>query len=162
MRNIKSIGVVIAICAFSLDQITKSWALNALWPPYSQGIEVLPVLRLGLGFNTGITFGLFAEDAATAVWRLVTAKMAVVAVLAAWLFRTTVLQEVLGLSLIIGGAIGNTVDRLRLGAVVDFIDAHYRGWHWPTFNVADMAIVCGVATILISTLRAKPSRVTVQ
>jgi lipoprotein signal peptidase len=105
---------------------------------------------------------LFAEDAATAVWLLVTAKMAVVAVLAAWLFRTTVLQEVLGLSLIIGGAIGNTVDRLRLGAVVDFIDAHYRGWHWPTFNVADMAIVCGVATILISTLRAKPSRVTVQ
>lgn len=162
MRNVKSIGILIAIFAFSLDQLTKFWALNALWPPYSEGIEVLPVLSLGLGFNTGITFGLFAEDAASAVWILVTAKIAVVAVLAAWLFRTTVPQEVLGLSLIIGGAIGNTVDRLRLGAVVDFIDAHYRSWHWPTFNMADVAIVCGVATILLSTLCGQTNRANAQ
>lgn len=162
MTFIKSIGIFIAICAFSLDQLTKSWALTALWPPYSDGIEVLSVLRLGLGFNTGITFGLFAEDAASAVWLLVAAKMVVVAVLATWLIRTTAPPEVFGLSLIIGGAFGNTVDRLRLGAVVDFIDAHYRGWHWPTFNIADVAIVCGVATIVLSTLSGRTNRANAQ
>ncbi len=137
-----------------LDQAAKSWALSALWPPHSPGIELLPVLNLRLGFNTGITFGLFSQSAASAVWLLVGAKSVVVALLLVWLARAASRAEAIALSLIIGGAAGNIADRIRLGAVVDFIDAHYRSWHWPTFNLADVAIVCGVGCLLVNALLA--------
>ena len=71
--------------AAAIDQATKAWALDALWPPYSEGITLLPVLNLRLGFNTGVTFGMFAESAAGAVWLLVGIKLAVVAWLLLWL-----------------------------------------------------------------------------
>lgn len=137
--------------AAALDQATKAWALSALWPPYSEGVAVLPVLNLRLGFNTGVTFGLFAQSAAGAVWALVAAKLAVVGLLLAWLLRRAASRaEAVALGLVVGGALGNITDRLRLGAVVDFIDAHHGGWHWPTFNMADVAIVCGVAALLFT------------
>lgn len=141
-----------ALIAGVIDQMTKAWALDALWPPYSAGITLLPVLDLRLGFNTGVTFGMFADSAAGAVWLLVLIKLGVVAFLVHWLRRSTLRLECAGLGLIIGGALGNIADRLRIGAVVDFIDAHYAGWHWPTFNMADVAIVCGVGLLLVATL----------
>lgn len=141
-------GVVAALIAVSIDQVTKAWALDFLWPPYSEGNTLLPFLNLRLGFNTGVTFGIFAESAADAVWLLVLVKLGVVAFLAHWLWRSTLPLEGAALGLIIGGALGNIADRLRLGAVVDFIDAHYAGWHWPTFNMADVAIVCGVSVLI--------------
>ncbi|WP_245557153.1 signal peptidase II [Elioraea tepidiphila] len=142
--------------AAAIDQATKAWALDALWPPYSEGITLLPVLDLRLGFNTGVTFGMFAESAAGAAWLLVLIKLGVVAFLGHWLWRSTLRLESAALGLIIGGAMGNIADRLRLGAVVDFIDAHYAGWHWPTFNMADVAIVCGVTTLILVSLRPAP------
>ena len=149
-------GVLTALIAAVIDQVSKAWALFVLWPPYSAGVTLLPVLDLRLGFNTGITFGIFAESAAGAVWLLVLVKLAVVAGLATWLWRSTIRLESAGLGLIIGGALGNILDRLRLGAVVDFIDAHYASWHWPTFNMADVAIVCGVAALFLVSLRPAP------
>ncbi|MDX2204528.1 MAG: signal peptidase II [Hyphomicrobiaceae bacterium] len=151
-----------ALVAMVIDQFTKAWALDALWPPYSQGITLLPALDLRLGFNTGVTFGILAESAASAVWLLVLVKIGVVAFLAHWLWRSTLRLESAALGLIIGGALGNIADRLRIGAVIDFIDAHYAGWHWPTFNMADVAIVCGVTTLILVSLRpahilAKPT-----
>jgi lipoprotein signal peptidase len=145
-----------AMLAAAIDQATKAWALDALWPPYSEGITLLPVLDLRLGFNTGVTFGMFAESAAGAAWLLVLIKLGVVAFLGHWLWRSTLRLESAALGLIIGGAMGNIADRLRLGAVVDFIDAHYAGWHWPTFNMADVAIVCGVTTLILVSLRPAP------
>jgi lipoprotein signal peptidase len=147
-------GLLAALMALLVDQATKLWALEALWPPYSQGLVVLPVLDLRLGFNTGVTFGMFRDSAAEAVWVLVLIKFGVVAFLARWLWRTRLGAEALGLGLVIGGALGNILDRLRIGAVVDFIDAHAGGWHWPTFNMADVAIVCGVGLMLLAALRA--------
>lgn len=146
-------SLLAALFAFVLDQTTKAWALAALWPPYSDGIELLPVLNLKLGFNTGITFGIFSESAASVVWLLVGAKALVVALLLTWLARAATRLEAIALSLIIGGAVGNIADRIRLGAVVDFIDAHHQGRHWPTFNLADVAIVCGVGLVLFGSLR---------
>lgn len=119
---------------------------------------MLPVLNLRPGFNTGVTFGMFAESAAGAVWTLVAVTLAVVAFLLAWLWRTTSPTESAALGAIVGGALGNVFDRLRLGAVVDFVDVHYAGWHWPTFNMADAAIVCGVGLLLLDGLRAKVPR----
>jgi signal peptidase II len=147
-------GLIAAIVALVTDQTSKAWALEALWPPYSAGITLLPVLNLRLGFNTGVTFGMFAESAAGAVWLLVLVKLAVIAFLAHWLWRSALRLECAALGLIIGGALGNIADRLWIGAVVDFIDAHYGGWHWPTFNMADVAIVCGVFVLLLASLRA--------
>lgn len=137
-----------------VDQATKAWALAALWPPYSPGIAVLPVFNLRLGFNTGVTFGLFRESATEAVWLLVALKLAVVVFLVLWLRRATSRVEALALALIIGGALGNIADRVRQGAVTDFLDAHYDGWHWPTFNMADVAIVAGVSLLLLTGLCA--------
>lgn len=147
-------GLLAIPLAFFADQVSKAWALAALWPPYSEGIAVLPVLNLRLGFNTGVTFGMFRESAAEAVWLLVGIKLAVVAFLLAWLRRTGSRAEAVALGLVVGGALGNVLDRLRIGAVVDFLDAHYGGWHWPTFNLADAAIVSGVALLLLAGLRA--------
>lgn len=135
-----------------MDQATKAWALSALGLPYSTVMEVLPVLNLRLGFNTGVTFGVFRDSAADAVWVLVAVSFLVVGVLVFWLWRTRSGAEAFGLSLVIGGAPGNILDRLRQGAVTDFLDAHFGDWHWPTFNVADVGIVCGVG-LLISALR---------
>jgi signal peptidase II len=155
-------GLLAALVAAVVDQVTKAWALAALWPPYSEGIALLPVLNLRLGFNTGVTFGMFRDSAAEAVWLLVAIKLAIVGLLGWWLWRTRLRTEAVGLGLVIGGALGNVVDRVRQGAVTDFVDAHYGGWHWPTFNLADVAIVCGVGLLLLASLRtpaAPPSRI---
>lgn len=149
----RRVGLLAGLLALLLDQAAKAWALGALWPPYSEGVTVLPVLNLRLGFNTGVTFGMFRDSAAEAVWVLVLLKLVIVGFLAHWLWRTGLRAEALGLGLVIGGALGNILDRVRLGAVVDFIDAHYGGWHWPTFNMADVAIVGGVTLLFLSALR---------
>ncbi len=84
-RALRRFGLIAAPIAAVIDQATKAWALEALWPPYSEGITLLPVLNLRLGFNTGVTFGMFADSAAGAVWLLVGIKLAVVAWLLHWL-----------------------------------------------------------------------------
>jgi lipoprotein signal peptidase len=152
-------GLVAILLALLADQASKAWALAALWPPYSEGVTLLPVLNLRLGFNTGVTFGMFRESAAEAVWLLVAIKLAIVGFLGWWLWRTRLRAEAIGLGLVIGGALGNVLDRVRQGAVTDFVDAHYAGWHWPTFNLADVAIVCGVGLLILASLRepAAPS-----
>lgn len=143
------LGLLAAVVTLVTDQATKAWALSALWPPYSPGMEVLPVLNLRLGFNTGVSFGLFRESAAEAVWVLVVVSLLVVGFLGFCLWRTRSGAEAVGLGLVIGGAVGNIVDRLRQGAVTDFLDAHYSDWHWPTFNMADVGIVCGVGMLIL-------------
>ncbi len=158
LSGARRFGLLAIPIALAIDQISKAWALDALWPPYSPGIALLPVLNLRLGFNTGVTFGIFAESAADAVWVLVAVKLAIVAWLCFWLKRSAARAEALGIGMVIGGALGNVLDRLRIGAVTDFIDAHYGGWHWPTFNLADVAIVCGVALLMVASLRAPAPR----
>lgn len=145
----RRLGLATLLLAFLLDQVSKAWALAALWPPYSEGISVLPVLNLRLSFNTGVTFGLFAESGAEAVWLVVLVTGAVVLCLGLWLHRAASRSEAAALGLVMGGALGNIFDRLRQGAVTDFVDAHYAGWHWPTFNLADVAIIGG-ATLLVA------------
>lgn len=152
-RAVRRFGLVAAPVAMAIDQASKAWALDALWPPYSEGVALLPVLNLRLGFNTGITFGMFAESAAGAVWLLVAIKLAVVGWLLHWLRGATSRLEATAIGLVIGGALGNILDRLRIGAVTDFLDAHLGGWHWPTFNLADVAIVCGVALLVLGSFR---------
>ncbi len=115
---------------------------------------VLPTAVLTLTFvrNRGVTFGLLNGYGTWSYLVLAAVALAVVAALSVWLRRAESSLVAASLGAIAGGAIGNVIDRLRFGSVVDFIDAHLGDWHWYVFNVADAAIVCGVAVLVLESL----------
>ncbi|MEI8394262.1 MAG: signal peptidase II [Rhodospirillaceae bacterium] len=132
-----------------LDQLSKWWVVTQIMQP-PKAIELTGWLNLVMAWNHGISFGLFSNDNMPFV--LAAVALAVVAMLVVWLVRAETMAAGLRLGLVIGGALGNVIDRLRLGAVADFIDVHVGLWHWPAFNVADSAISIGVTLILIDGL----------
>lgn len=152
-RRFLTWGLACAAFAFALDQATKAAALAAA-PALAQGVEVLPFFDLVLVHNRGITFGLLASDHPAGRWLLILVTGAVSAGLAVWMARAQSRTQAAALGLIIGGALGNLVDRLRHGAVTDFLDFHAQGYHWPAFNLADSGIVVGVALLLLGEARA--------
>jgi len=141
--------VVIAGAIVVLDQVTKTIALQQLAPGVA--IPVIDgLLSLTLVMNTGLAFGLLAG--LPAAWRWLVALLSIVALIVLARVAMRVLAgggwtARLSVALIFGGAVGNLIDRARFGAVVDFVDAHYRGYHWPAFNVADSAITVGVCLL---------------
>lgn len=148
----------IAIIAV-LDVWSKS-AMLAWLAPARRSIEVTPFLNLRLGFNPGVSFGLFPAETELARASLI--GFAVVAtLLVVWLgLKSHATVERASFASIAGGAIGNIVDRYADGFVTDFLDLHAFGWHWPTFNLADVAITCGVIALLATTVlgnRAEPA-----
>jgi len=145
------LGVPVIGLVLILDQISKLIAYDALWNPLRR-VELLSFLDLVPVENSGISFGLFQGDDKTGVWLITGVALAVSAGLGIWLIRVDRRWPTLALSLIIGGALGNVIDRLRLGWVIDFIDFHVNTWHWPAFNIADTVIVIGVAMLLIDGL----------
>ena len=147
MRLALPTAVIVAIVA--LDQAAKRIAEVVL----AQGaIPVTPFFNLVLGYNRGISFGLFRSDHAYAPYALSLLALVVVAALAAWLWRSENRLQGLGLAAIIGGAVSNVVDRLQDGAVTDFLDFYVGAYHWPAFNFADAAITCGVAALLLDSV----------
>ena len=146
---------VLAVILLSVlaDQFTKAAALSALSP--GNPVAVLPGFNLTLGFNTGASFGLLGGMMAGRPLLMAALTGAVTLAFAVLAFRARRGLESMGLALIVGGALGNIIDRLRQGAVTDFLDLNWRDWHWPAFNVADIAITLGTACILLS---AFPSR----
>ena len=145
------LGVPVIALVLILDQISKLIAYDALWNPLRR-VELLTFLDLVPVENSGISFGLFQGDDKTGVWLITGVALAVSAGLGIWLIRVDRRWPTLALGLIIGGALGNVIDRLRLGWVIDFIDFHVNTWHWPAFNIADTVIVSGVAMLLIDGL----------
>jgi signal peptidase II len=149
-----SAGVVALILA--VDQASK-FAVLAAYTPVTWPVAVTPFFNLVLVWNRGVSFGLFgANDGELQRWLLVGVALAVAAVLTVWLARGVAdrLQR-WSFRLIIAGAVGNAIDRVLHGAVVDFLDFHYAGWHWPAFNVADSAIVVGALLLVADGLRPK-------
>ena len=141
-----------------LDQASKLIALQSL-PPHG-GIELLPFLNLTLVYNTGAAFG-FLSNAGGWQHLLFTGVAAVVSIAILVMVRRLGpkdIQVVIALMLVLGGALGNVADRLRLGHVVDFIDVYYRAWHWPAFNVADSAITIGAVLLVLDALGVKLGR----
>jgi len=147
------LGLGIAALVIVADQAVKWWVVTGLMQP-PQVIELTGWLNLVMTWNHGISFGLFSGDAVP--YGLAAVALAVVAMLVVWLIRADRLLAGLSLGLVIGGAVGNVIDRLRVGAVADFIDFHVGAWHWPAFNVADSAITVGVALIIIDGLFRHP------
>ena len=146
-------GALFGLATFLADQASKWWVLNILDLPTRGTLPVLPVLSLTMVWNPGVTFGLFHQDGAAGPWILAGIAIAVVVALAFWLRRAETRLVASALGAIAGGAIGNVVDRLRFGAVVDFLHAHAFGYSWYVFNVADAAIVCGVGALLLDGIR---------
>jgi len=144
-------GLVAALSALTIDQLTKQVAVATL-----SGALLAPTnfLNLRLGLNEGVSFGLFADFFSGRPLLLAAAMSAIAMVLLAWLWRTRVLVESLALGMIVGGALGNIADRLRIGAVVDFLDFHIADYHWPAFNLADTSIVLGVALLAFASFTA--------
>jgi signal peptidase II len=134
---------------FVSDALTKWFAVQWL-ADMPAGIPLLPIFNLTLVYNSGISFGLLGTTSATQIWAL-SATTAIAIGGIGWLAsKSKTRRELLGYSLILGGAVGNLIDRLRDGVVTDFLDFHLWGWRYPTFNFADVAITLGVATLILA------------
>ena len=149
-------GLIFAALLLIADQASKFWILANLELPTLRNVPVLEFGPFGLDltmvWNRGVTFGLFSGGGA---WNhLILAGLALVVsgFLLRWLSRSETRLVTYALGAVIGGAIGNVIDRVRFGAVVDFVDVHAWGWHWYVFNVADAAIVCGVLALVVDAL----------
>ncbi|NBO63353.1 MAG: signal peptidase II [Acidobacteria bacterium] len=146
---IRTVYFLITLLILGLDQATKCWATSWLRPRIL--LDVLPgLLRFTYATNRGVAFSLFADTVTDIRYILAAAALvaAVVVVLYQWQTPVRMVRVQVGLSLMLAGIIGNLIDRIRLGEVVDFIDLHWRDtYYWPTFNVADAAICVGAGLL---------------
>lgn len=155
-RNTRVWAIAGLLFALATDQLTKNWALATL--ASGRQLELTPFLNLELGFNTGITFGMLAAEGELTRWALVVVTGLIAAWLVAWALRERSWLIALLLGIVSGGAVSNIVDRVRAGAVTDFIDLHWRDLHWPTFNLADAFIVTALTVLVLVTLRRSPPK----
>ena len=154
-------GIIAAVAALVLDQASKLWLLNVFDLARRGAVRLTPFLDLVLAWNVGISFGWFQNDGLLAQIVLTAVKAAAVIVLALWMAWSRTVLATVALGLIIGGAIGNGVDRFVYGAVVDFALFHVeiagKTFNWYVFNLADVAIVAGVAALLYDSFLGVPA-----
>jgi len=154
-------GAIAAVTALVLDQASKLWLLFVFDLANRGVVHVTPFFDLVLAWNVGISFGWFQNDSVLAQAVLTTIKAVAVIVLAIWMARSRNLLATVALGLIIGGAIGNAIDRFAYGAVVDFALFHVQiggnTFNWYVFNLADVAIVAGVAGLLYDSFLGVPA-----
>jgi len=150
-------NLLLAATVVVLDQLTKLWVLAA-FQPY-EVLPVLPVFNLTLVFNTGAAFSFLSDAGGWQRWFFIGLTTLVSIGLLVWLTRLRQHERLAGIALamILGGAVGNLLDRVRLGKVVDFLDVYWQQWHWPAFNVADSAITLGVLILLLSSWKQADS-----
>ncbi|MGO9486882.1 MAG: signal peptidase II [Rhodomicrobium sp.] len=145
-----AVGAGAALAAAAADQLVKFWMIGVLEALPEQKIVVTPFFDLVMARNPGISYGLLKQESDLGRWVLVSVTAAVIVALWYWLAQVQSRFVALSLGLIIGGAVGNLIDRVRFGAVADFFFFH----HWYVFNLADVAIVAGVAGLLFDSLVA--------
>lgn len=146
-------GFALAALVIALDQLSKWWILTSVMAP-PRVIPLTSFFNLVLVHNRGVSFGLFGSAPHWLPWALALFAVLISAALAIWLRRTDSHLLAAALGLVIGGALGNVVDRVRYGGVVDFLDFHFAAFHWPAFNVADTAITLGVGLLLLDALKS--------
>jgi len=147
-------GLGLAGLALLVDQATKWWVVTVIMNP-PRVIPVTSFFNLVMGWNRGISFGLMNRGSVFSEWILPLVVVIIVAVLSVWLWRNDRTFVAAAIGLVIGGALGNFADRLRFGAVADFLDFYIAGFHWPAFNVADASIVVGAAMLVLESLFAR-------
>jgi signal peptidase II len=158
MRPIERQAMVLVALTVAVDQASKELLLRYLL----KAGAIVPVIddffRLVVVWNRGVSFGILGGDQSLPPWVLSAVAIAVCIGLFLWLRRTDRLLTGWGIGLVMGGAIGNVIDRARWGAVFDFADFHVGQWHWPAFNIADSAIVIGVGMMLVDSLISDKER----
>lgn len=142
------LGLMVAVIVVLLDQLSKYWMLHQVLVEKSI-IEVFPCFNLVKAWNTGVSFSMFNDGGTLGIVILSTLALVIVAFLLKWLYGETNCWVRVSLGMIIGGAIGNVIDRISYGAVFDFLDFYWRDAHWPAFNVADSFICVGAMIIII-------------
>lgn len=144
------VGLVIAVVVIAADQWTKQIAIAEL--DFRSPQQVTSWFNWMLTYNTGAAFSFLADAGGWQRWFLTGVALAVSVFIVVWLFRLNTEDRglVMPLGLILGGGVGNLIDRLLLGHVVDFISLHYQSWYWPAFNLADSAITLGAAWWLLN------------
>ena len=154
-------GIIAAVAALALDQASKLWLLFVFDIAHRGTVKVTPFFDLVLAWNIGISFGWLQNDGHAAQLALMAVKVVAVIALAIWMARSQTRLATAALGLIIGGAVGNGIDRLAYGAVVDFALFHLQigeiTYNWYVFNLADVAIVAGVAALLYDSFLGVPA-----
>lgn len=142
--------LLLALAVLVLDQLSKWWVLSNYQPYEVQSL--LPVFNMTLVFNKGAAFSFLSDAGGWQRWFFTALSSLVSIVLLVWLtrLRSDERMTAASLALILGGALGNLLDRVRLGQVVDFLDFYWQHWHWPAFNLADSAITIGVVLMLLA------------
>ncbi|KXU32439.1 MULTISPECIES: signal peptidase II [Sphingobium] len=151
----RPLGLIVATVTLGLDQLVKYTVTYplALKSRMDDGIEILPIFRLRWLENRGVSMGFFHADTNMMRWILVGMTMLIAGFVAVWMWREKARQDVAALGLVLGGAIGNIIDRMRLGYVVDYADLHFGEWRpFLIFNLADAAITFGVLILLARAL----------
>ena len=166
----KKLSLILSIIlgAIFLDQVSKGvllYLITGTTPLYGPAWDVVPVpylmtnvcdiFNIVFTWNPGTSFSLFRALGEVAPIVLIIATSVVIGFILRYLFVRSTAYERIPLALIVGGAIGNLIDRIRFGAVVDFLDFHIGGWHWPAFNIADICIVVGVGLYLVNMYLAR-------
>ncbi|MFD1331504.1 signal peptidase II [Methylopila musalis] len=147
----------LAFAVFALDQALKLWALFVFELGDKGRVPVAPLFDLVLVWNTGVSYGLLQQDSEFGRWALVALHVVASIAITFWILRETDRPSSIGLALILGGAVGNGVDRVAYGAVVDYALLHWGDVTWYVFNLADAAIVAGVVLLLYGSLRSSKS-----
>ena len=161
LRSPLRAGIIAAIVTLIVDQASKLWLLDVFDIAHRGAVRVTPFLDLVLAWNIGISFGLFQNDSPAAQIALMAIKAVAVIALGVWLARSRTVVAAVALGMIIGGAIGNAIDRFVYGAVVDFALFHVqigeKTFNWYVFNLADVAIVAGVVALLYDSFMGMPA-----
>jgi signal peptidase II len=155
---LSALGLAVAAVTAVIDQAVKLWLVDVFDLGSREQVALMPFVNLVLTWNTGISYGLFPQESAFGQWALLIFKALVVAFLWVWLARTQSRLGAVALGLIIGGAVGNAIDRLHWPGVMDFVLFHVEtsgfSFRWYVFNLADVAIVAGVIGLLYDSHRA--------
>ena len=152
----RKMAIGIALVVFAIDQLVKYWVTGPMGIDYPGAeLNVLPIFTLRFVQNFGVSLGLLQAGSETARWALVAMTALIATGVAVWIRRETQRPELIGLGLVLGGALGNIVDRVRFGYVVDYADLHVFGYSlFLVFNIADAAISIGVVILLVRALFA--------
>ena len=145
------LGLIVALASILLDQASKWWILVEVMDP-PKVIPVTSLLNFVLTWNRGVSFGLFNNEGNFGAWFFSILAIIIVGILLIWLRKAETKVQSISLGLIIGGAIGNVIDRASHQAVLDFIDFHLGSSHWPAFNAADSFITLGAAVLIVDSL----------
>ena len=146
------IGLIVGAIFLFLDVLSKWWIVNVYGLMDRGRVNVLPHFDLVFVKNKGVSYGMFTQDTAQGQWYLIAFAMVAVIALAFWLVKAETRIVGLSLGLIIGGAIGNSIDRAVYGGVVDFVSLYAFDYYWYVFNIADIAIVAGVAGLIYDSI----------